>query len=154
HHFRTTVAKGIEIIENLRGHTSGLAIPTYVIDAPGGGGKIPVQPQYMLAYEQGRAILRNFQGRIFVYDDPGYEDKRPAAAKPRFFVPDELNGDINVQHKRVNGHALKNLDPKLVGHIGVTGVGKPIFQNVMPTGKAGGLNFTKLTVLPQNGNGN
>ncbi|HVY60148.1 MAG TPA: KamA family radical SAM protein [Planctomycetota bacterium] len=153
HHFRTTVAKGIEIIENLRGHTSGLAIPTYVIDAPGGGGKIPVNPQYLLAYEQGRAILRNFQGRIFVYDDPVYEDNRPAAPKPKFFVPDQINGDINVQHTLVNGSALKNLDPKLVGHVGSTGVGKPIFQNVMPTGKSGGLNFTKLTVLPPNGNG-
>jgi lysine 2,3-aminomutase len=70
HQFRTSIAKGIEIIEGLRGHTSGLAIPTYVIDAPEGGGKIPVQPDYLLSYESGRAVLRNFQGRVFHYRDP------------------------------------------------------------------------------------
>ena len=69
-HLRTTVAKGMEIIESLRGHTSGLAVPTYVIDAPGGGGKIPLQPQYLLGYKDGRATLRNYQGRVFEYDDP------------------------------------------------------------------------------------
>jgi lysine 2,3-aminomutase len=71
-HFRTPIAKGIEIMEGLRGHTSGLAVPTYVIDAPGGGGKIPVSPQYLLLYDEkaGRAILRNFQGRIFEYVEP------------------------------------------------------------------------------------
>jgi lysine 2,3-aminomutase len=69
-HFRTTVAKGLEIIENLRGHTSGLAIPTYVIDAPEGGGKIPIQPQYLISYENGLATLRNFQHRRFEYPDP------------------------------------------------------------------------------------
>ena len=72
-HLRTTVAKGLEIIEGLRGHTSGLAVPTYVIDAPGGGGKIPIQPQYLLGYEDGRATLRNYQGRRFEYDDPGHQ---------------------------------------------------------------------------------
>ncbi|MEA2625800.1 MAG: lysine 2,3-aminomutase [Candidatus Binatota bacterium] len=70
HHFRTTVAKGLEIIEGLRGHTSGLAVPTYVIDAPDGGGKVPLQPDYLLSYRGGRARLRNFQGRRFRYDDP------------------------------------------------------------------------------------
>lgn len=71
-HFRTPIAKGIEIIEGLRGHTSGLAVPTYVIDAPGGGGKIPVQPDYLLQYdrEQGRALLRNFQGKLYEYVEP------------------------------------------------------------------------------------
>jgi lysine 2,3-aminomutase len=71
-HFRTSIHKGIEIMEGLRGHTSGLAIPTYVIDAPGGGGKIPVAPQYLLYYEGGRAILRNFQGKIYEYHEPAY----------------------------------------------------------------------------------
>ncbi|HUR28512.1 MAG TPA: KamA family radical SAM protein, partial [Planctomycetota bacterium] len=71
-HFRTTIAKGLEIMEGLRGHTSGLAIPTYVVDAPGGGGKIPVAPQYLLHYEreQGRAVLRNFQGNLYEYYEP------------------------------------------------------------------------------------
>ncbi len=71
-HFRTPISKGLEIMEGLRGHTSGLAIPTYVIDAPGGGGKIPVAPQYLLHYEreQGRAVLRNFQGNLYEYYEP------------------------------------------------------------------------------------
>ena len=70
-HMRTTIAKGIEIIEGLRGHTSGLAIPQYVIDAPGGGGKVPVNPDYLLDYDEpsGRARLRNFQGREFDYHE-------------------------------------------------------------------------------------
>ena len=69
-HFRTTIEKGLEIVESLRGHTSGLAVPTYVIDAPGGGGKIPIQPQYLVSYENGEAIMRNFQKRVFHYKDP------------------------------------------------------------------------------------
>jgi lysine 2,3-aminomutase len=71
-HFRTTIQKGIDIMEGLRGHTSGLAIPTYVIDGPGGGGKIPVGPNYLLHYDakKKKAILRNFQGRIFEYSEP------------------------------------------------------------------------------------
>ena len=71
-HFRTPISKGIEIMEGMRGHTSGLAVPNYVIDAPGGGGKIPVAPQYLLYNEGGRAILRNFQGKIYEYHEPAY----------------------------------------------------------------------------------
>jgi lysine 2,3-aminomutase len=69
-HFRTTISKGIEIIESLRGHTSGYAIPTYVVDAPGGGGKIPVMPQYMISQAPGKVILRNFEGFITTYNEP------------------------------------------------------------------------------------
>jgi lysine 2,3-aminomutase len=69
-HFRTTISKGIEIIESLRGHTSGYAIPTYVVDAPGGGGKIPVMPQYVISQAPGKVILRNFEGFITTYDEP------------------------------------------------------------------------------------
>ena len=69
-HFRTTVARGVELIESLRGHTSGLAVPQYVVDAPGGGGKIPVNPQYVLGHDNGRTLLRNFQGRSYVTHDP------------------------------------------------------------------------------------
>jgi lysine 2,3-aminomutase len=69
-HFRTTVAKGIEIIEGLRGHTSGYAVPTYVVDAPGGGGKIPVQPQYLISQSPGKVVLRNYEGYITTYDEP------------------------------------------------------------------------------------
>ncbi|GAB4451881.1 MAG: KamA family radical SAM protein [Anaerolineae bacterium] len=69
-HFRTTVSKGVEIIEGLRGHTSGYAVPTYVVDAPGGGGKIPVMPQYTISQAPGRVVLRNYEGYISVYDEP------------------------------------------------------------------------------------
>ncbi len=69
-HFRTSVSRGIEIIELLRGHTSGFAVPTYVIDAPGGGGKIPVNPQYMISQSQDKVILRNYEGIITTYAEP------------------------------------------------------------------------------------
>lgn len=66
-HFRTPVAVGINIIEKLRGHTSGYAVPTYVIDGPGGGGKIPVSPNYILSEAKGKYVLRNYKGKIYTY---------------------------------------------------------------------------------------
>jgi lysine 2,3-aminomutase len=69
-HFRTPVSKGIEIIENLRGHTSGYAVPTYVVDAPGGGGKIPVAPTYLISQSPEKVVLRNFEGVITTYTQP------------------------------------------------------------------------------------
>ncbi len=69
-HFRTPVSKGIEIIENLRGHTSGFSVPTFVVDAPGGGGKIPVMPSYLISQGPNKVILRNFEGVITTYDEP------------------------------------------------------------------------------------
>jgi len=69
-HFRTSVATGIQIIEKLRGHTTGYAIPTYVIDAPGGGGKIPVEPEYVVSKGKGKIVLRNYEGKVFEYPEP------------------------------------------------------------------------------------
>ena len=69
-HFRTPVSKGIEIIEGLRGHTSGYCIPTFVVDAPGGGGKTPVMPQYVISQAPGKVVLRNFEGVITTYTEP------------------------------------------------------------------------------------
>ncbi len=69
-HFRTPVAKCIEIVEGLRGHTSGYAVPTFVVDAPGGGGKIPVMPQYMISQSPDKVILRNYEGVITTYTEP------------------------------------------------------------------------------------
>ena len=69
-HFRTPVGKGIEIIESLIGHTSGFAVPTYVIDAPGGGGKIPVMPNYLISWSTNKVILRNYEGVISTYREP------------------------------------------------------------------------------------
>lgn len=69
-HFRTSVAKGIEIIESLRGHTTGMAVPTYVVDAPGGGGKIPVMPSYLISQSDKKIVLRNYEGVITSYSLP------------------------------------------------------------------------------------
>ena len=69
-HFRTPVSKGIEIIEALRGHTSGFCVPTFVVDAPGGGGKTPVMPNYVISQTPHKVILRNFEGVITTYTEP------------------------------------------------------------------------------------
>lgn len=75
-HFRTPVGKGVEIMESLIGHTSGFAIPTYVIDAPGGGGKIPLNPNYLISLSTNKVILRNYEGVITTYQEPAtYEEK-------------------------------------------------------------------------------
>jgi lysine 2,3-aminomutase len=69
-HFRTPIGKGIEIMESLIGHTSGFARPTYVVDAPGGGGKIPVLPNYIVSWSTNKVILRNYEGVITTYREP------------------------------------------------------------------------------------
>jgi len=69
-HFRTPVGKGIEIMESLIGHTSGFCVPTYVIDAPGGGGKIPVMPNYLISWSTNKVVLRNYEGVITTYKEP------------------------------------------------------------------------------------
>ncbi len=121
-HFRTPVAKGIEIIEGLRGHTSGYAVPMYVVDAPGGGGKIPVMPNYLISMSDHKIILRNFEGFIATYEEPLDYSPRDAAVfkgskrlepgqagilglldgdemfiKPEGF--DELRGRGGIQHR-------------------------------------------------------
>ena len=75
-HFRTPVSKGIEIIEALRGHTSGFCVPTFVVDAPGGGGKVPVMPNYILSQTPRKVILRNFEGVITTYTEPEHYESR------------------------------------------------------------------------------
>jgi len=69
-HFRTPVGKGIEILESLIGHTSGFCVPTYVIDAPGGGGKIPIMPNYLMSWSTNKVVLRNYEGVITTYKEP------------------------------------------------------------------------------------
>jgi lysine 2,3-aminomutase len=68
-HFRTSVAKGVELIRGLRGHTTGYAVPTFVVDAPNGGGKIPISPDYVLGYEGGDLLLRSYDGGTYRYPD-------------------------------------------------------------------------------------
>lgn len=69
-HLRTSISKGIEIIEGLRGHTTGYAIPQYVIDGPGGGGKIPINPNYIIQRDDKQVTLRNYEGKEFIYPEP------------------------------------------------------------------------------------
>jgi lysine 2,3-aminomutase len=76
-HFRTTVEKGLEIVRALRGWTSGLAVPHYVIDAPGGGGKIPLLPEYVEAIDDDQVVLRNYAGKTYVYQQPHQLEAAP-----------------------------------------------------------------------------
>lgn len=74
-HFRTPISKGLEIIQGLRGHTTGYAVPTYVVDAPGGGGKIPLLPEYAIGWDKGDLLMRNYEGNVFRYPDNHAESK-------------------------------------------------------------------------------
>lgn len=99
-HFRTPINKGIEIIENLRGHTSGLAVPTYVIDAPGGGGKIPISPNYLITYSQNSVVLRNYEGIITSYKEPD-----------KYIAPKEnTDKDIKSENKFVTNEIMKRAE--------------------------------------------
>jgi lysine 2,3-aminomutase len=79
-HLRASVRQGIEIMQQLRGHTTGYAVPQYVIDAPGGGGKVPVNPEYVLSHNADRVVLRNYEGKIFEY--PEAADGKPCGRPP------------------------------------------------------------------------
>jgi lysine 2,3-aminomutase len=69
-HFRTPIEKGLEIIQKLRGWTSGMAVPQFVVDAPGGGGKIPMLPNYVVSHEGKKWVLKNYAGKIYEYNEP------------------------------------------------------------------------------------
>jgi lysine 2,3-aminomutase len=103
-HLRTSVAKGIEIMENLRGHTTGYAIPQYVIDGPGGGGKIPINPNYVVAQMPDRIVLRNYKGDIYEYPEVATVESNgevPDAPRlPRFFDPIEEREEITSRSWR------------------------------------------------------
>lgn len=90
-HFRTSVEKGLEIIHGLRGHTTGYACPTFVIDAPGGGGKIPLLPEYVVGREGSDILLRNYEGEIFRYPDTSelsaLSEQNPRPANKASLVP-------------------------------------------------------------------
>ncbi len=82
-HFRTRVSKGIEIYEALRGHTSGFAVPLFIVDAPGGGGKVPVAPNYLISQSDKKVVIRNYEGGIFSYPEPDI----PPSACPEHCTP-------------------------------------------------------------------
>ena len=101
-HFRTSIETGLEIIENLRGHTSGLAIPHFVIDAPGGGGKIPILPNYVLHHDEDKIILRNYQQKVYSYKN--YNDRNN---------PNGKNGkSYKLRASKKNGKSKEN-EPSL-----------------------------------------
>ncbi len=92
-HFRTSVSAGVQIIEKLRGHTTGYAVPTFVVDAPGGGGKIPVMPSYVVSYKPGEVVLRNYAGKLYTYKEetaPTEEQRgaRAPLAEPSYALAD------------------------------------------------------------------
>ncbi len=106
-HFRTTVSKGIEIVENLRGHTSGMAVPTFVVDAPGGGGKTPVMPNYLISMSDKRVVLRNYEGVITAYTEPaGYVSSCDGCE----YCSDDKYKPIDGVAKLLNGEKL-TLEP-------------------------------------------
>jgi lysine 2,3-aminomutase len=108
-HFRTPVRKGLEIMDKLRGHTSGLAIPYYVIDAPGGGGKIPLLPQYVLGRNGKDIILRNYKYEIFTY--PDVEEEQP---EPQLVVETKYRRRRRMTEKKVvpNEPSKRELEPE------------------------------------------
>src|SRR5512139_447276 len=133
-HFRTPVAKGIELMEGLRGHTSGFAVPQYIVDAPGGGGKIPVMPNYLLSMSDHKIILRNFEGYITTDEEPTdyipekaakfKGEKRPEPGqggltalldREEMFIKPE--GSDKIHERRGIQHRLK--DPKKWKRLGI-----------------------------------
>jgi len=86
-HLRAPVGKGLEIIEGLRGFTTGYGVPQFVIDAPGGGGKVPVNPDYVIYKDAERIVFRNYQGKVFEYPEPASPDeKRPVSPFPDYEI--------------------------------------------------------------------
>jgi lysine 2,3-aminomutase len=124
-HFRTTVSKGIEIMEGLRGHTSGYCVPTYVVDAPGGGGKIPVMPQYMISQSPDRVVLRNYEGVITTYTQPNHDREEEAPKEEVIFgVGGLLQGDrvsieLKTTERSERGHAYEEKNAQNAVHIEV-----------------------------------
>ncbi|MGD9605018.1 MAG: lysine 2,3-aminomutase [Bacilli bacterium] len=112
-HFRTPISKGIEIIEGLRGHISGLCVPTFVVDAPGGGGKIPVMPNYVISQAPGKVVLRNYEGVITTYNEPTdyHENPNCSTSKEAEGVSGLLAGKqraIEPKHLERRERALKH----------------------------------------------
>lgn len=109
-HFRTPVSKGIEIIEGLRGHTSGYAVPTFVVDAPGGGGKTPVMPQYVISQSPEKVVLRNYEGVITTYAEPAPYHSDCQCEECRKDAPKKLAGVAGLHQGNRVSIELKSLE--------------------------------------------
>jgi lysine 2,3-aminomutase len=102
-HLRTPVAKGIELLEGLRGHVTGMAIPHLVIDAPGGGGKLPIAPSYVLAWGEKKVVVRNYEGRVVEYPEPAERDCA-CTYDDVYFAGDEDDDGLGVPLAGPAGH--------------------------------------------------
>lgn len=102
-HFRAPVSKGLDIIEGLRGHTSGYAVPAFVVDAPGGGGKITLQPNYLISQSTDKVVLRNFEGLITTYPEP--ENYVPGRAEVYF---EKIYPDMEEKNSKTGIASLMN----------------------------------------------
>jgi lysine 2,3-aminomutase len=141
-HFRTSVWKGLEIMEGLRGHLSGLGIPTYVVDSPHGGGKIPLMPNYLVSASDDAVVLRNFEGMLVRYQ----AEDRPATTRPTINrgVSNLLQGSQSAiipqgseRMARRQLHLLRNDQPEQTGHTGHDcGNGRPHSHPDYPIGHA------------------
>ncbi|MCK4268301.1 MAG: lysine 2,3-aminomutase, partial [Actinomycetia bacterium] len=108
-HFRTPVGKGIEILESLIGHTSGFAVPTYVIDAPGGGGKIPVMPNYLISWSTNKVVLRNYEGVITTY-------KEPDSYEPVFCDRNCASCELQLHLENADEHRVVGIEKLMADH--------------------------------------
>ncbi len=116
-HFRTSLGRGIQIIEALRGHTSGLAVPTFVVDLPGGGGKVPLMPNYTLSRSDDRAVLRNYEGAITVYMEPHRWDSvcgHDPACKEERYKSQKGPGMLMTKPHTVLEPRKRRIGPKLI----------------------------------------
>jgi len=103
YHFRTRVETGIKIVESLIGYTSGLAIPRYVIDSPGGGGKIPIQPNYVERMSEDEVVLRNYEGRNYTYQQIPFTKEDKSTVDPLILeAHNEPQRSINIQPKKTS----------------------------------------------------
>jgi lysine 2,3-aminomutase len=123
-HLRTSIRKGIEIIEGLRGHTTGFAVPQYVIDTPGGGGKVPIGPNYLLGETEDGVILRNYEGIVFEYKNPvsggetknGRVCKRSSALEERLNRRKKFHGRTAIPQSEKRYHGQRYWFPKPGSH--------------------------------------
>jgi lysine 2,3-aminomutase len=113
-HLRTPVEVGMKIIEGMRGHTSGLAVPTFVIDLPQGGGKIPLQPNYMLAQTEDELVLRNYQGSIFHYRNPRESACPELSAEALGSIVGNTNSLLDNNQSKFNLEGARNADRVIV----------------------------------------
>ena len=101
-HFRTPVSVGVDIIEGLRGHVSGLCVPTYVIDAPGGGGKVPVMPDYVISHGLNKVVVRNYEGVIAVYEEPSRYERDCKCDVCQGKQEEELQGIAGLSFEKIS----------------------------------------------------